>query len=152
MRIPKQVLIIPYRLNNSKVEYCIFKRKDIKVWQWVSGGAEDFDEDILASAKRELNEETGINDDIQIENLELTTKIPVVNIVKGFIWGEDIFYSEEYAFSVNIKDKEIKLSEEHDDYKWVNYYEAQSLLKYDSNKSSLWELNEKLNRSNKKVK
>ena len=33
-----------------------------------------------------------------------------MNVTKGFVWGEDIFYSEEYAFSVNLKDKEIKLS------------------------------------------
>ena len=145
MRIPKQVLIIPYRINEGKIEYCLFKRSDLKIWQWVSGGAEDFDEDLIASAKRELSEETGIND-VLIEKLELTAKIPVVNVTKGFVWGEDIFYSEEYAFSVNLKDKEIKLSKEHDEYKWLSYDEAKKLLKYDSNKSALWELNEKLNR------
>lgn len=39
MRLPKQVLIIPYRIINNKIQYCIFKRKDLKVWQWISGGA-----------------------------------------------------------------------------------------------------------------
>ena len=145
MRIPKQVLIIPYRVIDEKIEYCIFKRKDMKVWQWIAGGAEDFDKDILESAKRELWEETKIND-ILIQQLEITCKIPVVNIVKDFIWGENVFYSEEYAFSVNITNKKIQLSNEHDEYKWVCYNEAKSLLKYDSNKSALWELDTKLKR------
>lgn len=56
MRIPKQVLIIPYRIIDSKIEYCIFKRNDLKTWQFVAGGAEDFDDSILESAKRELKE------------------------------------------------------------------------------------------------
>ena len=145
MRIPKQVLIIPYRNIDDKIEYCVFKRKDMNAWQWIAGGAEDFDKNILESAKRELWEETGIKD-VQIQQLELICKIPVVNIVKDFIWGEDVFYSEEYAFSVNITDKQIKLSNEHTEYKWVDYSEAKNLLKYDSNKSALWELDIKLKR------
>ena len=145
MRIPKQVLIIPYRNVDDKIEYCIFKRKDMNVWQWIAGGAEDFDKNILESAKREFWEETKIKD-VLIQQLELTCKIPVVNIVKDFIWGEDVFYSEEYAFSVNITNKQIKLSNEHTEYKWVDYSEAKNLLKYDSNKSALWELDIKLKR------
>lgn len=148
MRIPKQVLIIPYRILDKNIEYCIFKRRDLKIWQWISGGAEDFDKDILETAKREFGEETGIKD-IKIEKLELTTKIPVVNIVKDFIWGKDVFYSEEYTFSTNITDKIINLSEEHEEYKWIQYDEARKLLKYDSNKNALWELNEKLKRKTK---
>ena len=46
MRLPKQVLVIPYRLVNDKVKYCIFKRSDMDAWQWIAGGMEDFDNDI----------------------------------------------------------------------------------------------------------
>ena len=149
MRIPKQVLIIPYRIINNEIQYCIFKRKDLNTWQWISGGAEDFDSDILETAKREFYEETGI-DDVEIKKLELETKIPVVNIVKNFIWGKDIFYAEEYAFSADINNKQIKLSDEHEEYKWLSCEEAKKLLKYDSNKSALWELDVKLKRRMKK--
>lgn len=145
MRLPKQVLIIPYRIINGKVEYCIFRREDMKVWQWISGGVEDFDKDIIAAAKREMFEETGI-DDIEVVELEGFTKIPVVNVVKGFKWGDDIFYSDEYSYAVNISDKKIKISDEHNEYKWGSYDEIKDLLKYDSNKSALWELNEKIKR------
>ena len=57
-----------------------------------------------------------------------------------------MYYAEEFSFAVNISDQSIKLSEEHSEYKWVSYEEAKSLLKYDSNKSALWELNEKIKR------
>jgi dATP pyrophosphohydrolase len=147
MRIPKQVLIIPYRKIDDKIEYCIFKRKDMNAWQWIAGGAEDFDKNILESAKREFWEETNIKD-VSLQQLEMTCKIPVVNVVKDFMWGEDVFYSEEYAFSANITDEKIELSNEHTEYKWVDYSEARSLLKYDSNKSALWELDTKLKREN----
>ena len=143
MRLPKQVLIIPYRVRNGNIEYCILKRSDLKIWQLVAGGAEDFDENIIASAKRELYEETGIND-VELEQLEMTAKIPVVNVVKDFMWGEDVFYSEEFAFAANIDNKEIVLSREHEEYKWVDYSSAKAELRYDSNKSALWEINEKL--------
>lgn len=146
MRLPKQVLIIPFRIINEKVEYCIFRRKDMQVWQWVSGGVEDTDKDLLAAAQREIYEETSISDSINIIELEGFTKIPVVNIVKEFKWGEDVFYSEEYSFAVNIDNRKIKISEEHSEYRWVSYDEAKTLLKYDSNKNALWELNEKIKR------
>ena len=131
MRMPKQVLIITYKIRNSEIEYLVFKRKDLKCWQWISGGMEDFDKDLLVTA---------------IENLEIVTKIPVVNVVGDFIWGKDVFYSEEYGFAVDISNQEINLSNEHEEHRWVNYSQAQELLKYDSNKSALWELNEKLKR------
>ena len=47
MRLPKQVLVIPYRVANDKIEYCIFKRSDMDAWQWIAGGMEDFDNDIF---------------------------------------------------------------------------------------------------------
>ena len=145
MRIPKQVLVIPYRIKDNIVEYCIFKRSDLDIWQWIAGGAEDFDKDILETAKRELGEETGIND-VEIEQLELVTQIPVVNIVKDFMWGKDTFYANEYSFCVDIGDRQISLSDEHKEFEWLNYEEARKLLRYDSNKNALWELNEKIKR------
>ena len=100
MRLPKQVLIIPYRIKDKNVQFCIFKRKDLEFWQWISGGVEDFDENLYAAAKREIFEETGVDSNIELTQLECITKIPVVNIVKEFRWGNDIFYADEYSFSV----------------------------------------------------
>lgn len=127
--------------------FCIFKRRDRQIWQWIAGGVEDFDKDLLSAAKRECLEEANIPSSTDFTQLELVTKIPVVNIVKTFKWGKDIFYSDEYVFAVNITGKDIILSDEHDEYKFINYDEAKLILKYDSNKSALWELNEKIKRN-----
>ena len=144
MRLPKQVLVIPYRVANDKIEYCIFKRSDMDAWQWIAGGMEDFDNDILTAAKREANEEANISYDMEYIKLEEMTSIPVVNVVKTNIWGDDVFFVYEYSFAVNLKDYDIHLSSEHKEFKWVSYDEAIKLLKYDSNKNALWELNEKI--------
>lgn len=146
MRLPKQVLIIPYRIKDKNVQFCIFKRKDLEFWQWISGGVEDFDENLYAAAKREIFEETGVDSNLELTQLECITKIPVVNIVKKFIWGNDIFYADEYSFSVKFDNIDIVLSDEHSLYSWMSFEEAKKLLKYDSNKSALWELNEKIKR------
>ena len=145
MRLPKQVLIIPYRITNNKIEYCIFKRKELQIWQWISGGAEDFDKDILETAKREFFEETQISD-VKIEALEARTTIPVVGIMKDFVWGKDVFFATEYTFATNIGNKQITLGDEHEEYRWVDYEKARDLLKFDSNRNALWELDVKLKR------
>jgi len=50
----------------------------------------------------------------------------------------------EYAFAVEVSDMKIRLSDEHTEYRWVDYQTAKSMLKYDSNKTALWELDNKL--------
>ena len=146
MRLAKQVLVLPFRIIDDNIQYCVFKRKDRKIWQFVAGGAEDFDVDILDSAKRELFEETGILNNCLFYELEEYIKIPVVNISKDFIFGDDVYFVEEFALAVNVLNNDISLSLEHDEYSWVSYAEAYDILRYDSNKSALWELNEKIKR------
>ena len=53
MRAPYQVLIIPYCKINQVYHFAVFERADMDCWQWIAGGGEDFDADILAAAKRE---------------------------------------------------------------------------------------------------
>ena len=147
MRLPKQVLIIPYKIENNAITFCLFKRSDMQIWQWIAGGVEDFDRDLLTAAKRECFEEAKISNDAVFTQLEGYCKIPVVNLTKeNFKWGKDVYYSEEYAFAVNITNEKIILSDEHNEFAFFNYDEARKMLKYDSNKSALWELNEKIMR------
>ena len=42
--------------------------------------------------------------------------------------------------------QEIKLSDEHPEYRWLKYDEAHKMLKWDSDRTALWELNERLKR------
>jgi len=45
---------------------------------------------------------------------------------------------------VEVKQGEIRLSDEHTDFRWLDYGEADRLLKYEGNRTALWELNQRL--------
>jgi hypothetical protein len=65
-----------------------------------------------------------------------------VNIC-GLKWG-DIVMIPEIAFGIEVPFRELKISDEHTEYLWLGYKEAVDKLKYDSNKSALWELDYRL--------
>ena len=144
MRAPLQVLVILYKKKKDEILFCVGLRSSKNIWQFVAGGAEDKETPIEA-AIRELSEETGIN--IKEEDLivlDSKTTIPVVNVTGTYTWGKDVFVIPEYAFAVDATSFQIKLSNEHTEFKWLEYNKAMDILTYDSNKSALWELNEKL--------
>jgi dihydroneopterin triphosphate diphosphatase len=144
MRRPYQVLIIPYRKQKDLNLFAIFKRKDLNFWQWISGGVEN-NETFLQAAKREIYEEIKIeSEEKEFIKLDSMTMISVDNIGK-YKWCEKIFVIPEYSFGLEIKNN-IIIGKEHSEYKWVKYKEAYNLLKYDSNKTALWELNKRLER------
>jgi dATP pyrophosphohydrolase len=52
----------------------------------------------------------------------------------------------EYCFAVEMKNAELIISQEHDGWGWCQYEQAIEILTWDSNKTALWELNERLRR------
>ena len=103
---------------------------------------------------REIKEETSlIIDKNEIRQLDSRATIPVLNITGKYTWGDSVFVVPEYTFAVELKNYGIKLSNEHKEYKWVEYNEAMEKLRYDSNKTALWELNQRLikNKNGKKL-
>ena len=149
MRKPKQVLVFLYR-KNKEYEYCIFNRNKNNIWQAISGGVED-NETLFETVKREIFEETNIKVN-KIYQLSSIASIPVINITGEFNWGENTYVATEYSFGVPIENSKIKLSNEHKKFEWLTYEEAQQRLTFDSNKKALWELNERLLKSNLKEK
>lgn len=144
MRAPLQVLVILYKKEKDEILYGIGLRSTRNIWQFVAGGGEDKETPIEA-AVRELREETSIN--IKKEDLialDSKATIPVVNVTGTYTWGKDVFVVPEYAFAVNATNFQIKLSNEHTEFKWLEYDKAMEILTYDSNKTVLWELNERL--------
>ena len=59
MRAPFQILAIPYRYENGIPYFCVLRRSDSDLWQFIAGGGED-KETPLEAAKREILEEGGI--------------------------------------------------------------------------------------------
>lgn len=147
MRSPYQILIFPFYRQDDELLYALFKRKDLKAWQGIAGGGEE-GETPIETATREAYEEAGISPKSKMIQLSSITSIPVVNI-SGFIWGEDVLVIPEFSFGVELTSKTMKISHEHSICQWFTYEEAMKKLKWDSNKTALWELNYRI--QNKKL-
>jgi dATP pyrophosphohydrolase len=146
-RAPFQVLIFPYiRDEQGLIEYAIFRRSDGDYWQAIAGGGEE-GEIPEEAARREIQEEAGIPSNSNITSLDSKAFIPVVSVTGEYTWGDDVFVIPEHTFGVRVEHRQLKLSKEHVEYKWVSYEEAMTMLKWDSNKNALWELNERSTRS-----
>ena len=141
MRAPFQVLIFPFIKDQGEYYYCLLRRADLNIWQAIAGGGEDL-ETPLEAAKRESFEEASINPDSNFIRLSSMTTIPAVNI-KGLLWN-DIIMIPEIAFAVELESRDIAISKEHAEYQWDIYEKTKAKLKYDSNKSALWELDYRL--------
>lgn len=140
-----QVLVLPYYKYNDKINYCIFKRKDTNIWQFIAGGGEDEDVSILSSAKREAFEEAGIGENKKYSKLETQCSISTDCFPKArLIWDESCLVIPEYAFAVEVSDTNLEISNEHTEYEWVDYGTAVRRVKYDSNRVALWELDNKI--------
>jgi len=140
-----QVLVIPYVIQDEQIKYCMFLRADMGIWQFVAGGGED-DETPIEAAKREANEEANIAYTNSFDMLDTCCSIPTegFNEADRHRWGEDCFVIPEYSFAVNVNGADIKLSHEHIKYEWLDYKSARELLKFDSNKTALSELNTRI--------
>ncbi|HFK1548032.1 NUDIX pyrophosphatase [Bacillus albus] len=143
MRAPYQVLIFPYIITEDTIQYAIFNRSDYGYWQGIAGGGED-GETPIESAKREAFEEAVILREFPYIELDSVSSLPVEDVVGEFLWGDDVYVIKEFSFGVQVSTKNISLSKEHSNYKWLCFEEAVTLLKWDSNKTALWELNKRL--------
>lgn len=140
MRAPFQILAIPYRIINGSLEYCAFHRADYDQWQFIAGGGED-SETPWDAAKREVLEEGGVYSEQWIA-LDSIAYMPATVISEKHRrhWSRDIYVIPEYAFGFACA-SEIKLSHEHTEYVWLSYGQAMQRMKWDSNRTALYELN-----------
>ncbi len=143
MRAKYQVLVLPYKIARE-ILYCIFKRNDMDCWQLIAGGGEIEDDTVLTSAKREAFEEAGILSKEKYTELETKCSISTEHFGARTQWGVECLVIPEYSFAVEIVNDDIRISQEHTAFEWVDYSTAMYRLKYDSNKVALWELDNKL--------
>ena len=143
-REPFQVLVLPFCCGeNSLFSYAIFKRRDSGHWQFIAGGGEA-GEDAIAAARREAKEEAGIPEESTFYGLESRSTVPVSNFAARRDWPKDLLTIPEIPFGVKIDTTDLRLSEEHTEFRWASYEEAKKLLSWDSNKNALRELDERL--------
>lgn len=143
MRAAFQILAIPYKISDGYPVYCVFHRADYNQWQFIAGGGEN-DETPLQTAKREAFEEGGVKSNKWIE-LKSCSCIPAAVISEKLRrhWTADTYVIPEYTFGFECEE-DIKLSNEHTEYVWLAYEDAQLKLKWDSNRTALYELNRRL--------
>ncbi|MEW5941546.1 MAG: NUDIX pyrophosphatase, partial [Chloroflexota bacterium] len=138
-RAPFQVLVYPYRkTDDGQIEYALLKRADEGFWQGIAGGGED-DESPLEAARRETQEESGLPSTSEFLPLDTIESVPVTEFRDSHLWGEDVYVIPQYCFGVSAQNSQIVISREHTEYKWFPYEEARALIKFDGNKTALWE-------------
>jgi len=142
-RAPFQVLIIPFKIVDGIPKYAVTRRTDNQTWLFMSGGGEG-SETPLDAAKREAFEEGQIPLDCDFIILDSLFSLPVALFKNRNNWDKSLFVIPQYCFAVDIKAHEIVLNEEHDQLKWMDYEGTSNLLDFDSNKTALWELSERL--------
>ena len=149
-RLPLQVLVLPFRRrSDGRIEFAIFRRRDFAqaCWQGVAGGVEQ-GESLEQAARRELMEEAGIPPGATLVPLDAVASVPASEFADREAWGPGVYVVTEHAFGARVEDAQtITLSREHTEYRWALYEEAAQLLRWDSNRTALWELNERLKRA-----
>jgi dATP pyrophosphohydrolase len=139
MRAPFQILAIPYRYEDGELRVCVLRRSDLDQWQFVAGGGEG-NETPREAAFREVSEECHVHA-AEMLSLASTCSIPT-NIFSARIlaeWPTDLYVIPEYSFAFLCPD-EIILSHEHTECVWMSPDEARERLKWDSNRTALYEL------------
>jgi len=146
-RAPYQVLVIPFHLEAGRPLYALFRRNAATggYWQGIAGGGEG-EETPLEAARREAAEEAGIDPGAGFVALDAMAMIPVVNVC-GFLWGDHVLVIPEYAFGVEVVGGELMLSHEHTEYAWHDIESALGLVAWDSNRTALWELDQRVRRA-----
>lgn len=111
--------------KNPSLKVLILKRTPERsgYWQPVCGGVET-GEKFMETALREVWEETGISNIKLIRDLEYTFKYkePKNGVLMDM---------QDFCFAAEVDDiPEVKLSEEHEEYKWCSYDEAKEYLRW----------------------
>ena len=128
------VSAIVFRKNHI-MKYLLIYRKPSENfkenWDFPRGNVEQGENEI-ETATREAKEETGLKD---------------LSIIDGFREKINYFYRKDnntiykevifLLIETEQQEQEVKLSAEHDDYKWLNFYETLNLLTHKKSKEIL---------------
>ena len=137
-RVPIQVAVYCYR-HNKGLQWLMLKRatKTNPCWQGVTGAPFE-GEALIDAARRELFEETGLRPLALIQSsYSYTYPVPVYNRHK-FAPGVDVITEYVFVAQIDAHHTSVTLTEEHVEYRWVGFEEAQRLLSWQENKKSLY--------------
>jgi dihydroneopterin triphosphate diphosphatase len=137
-RVPVQVAVYCYRSINSNILWLMLKRATPTnlCWQGVTGAPFE-GESLGDAARRELFEETGLRPiSIVQSSYHYSYPIPAYNKHK---FAPAVTEITEYVFVAELDAgyENITLTDEHSEYCWVPFDDAQKLLCWAENKTSL---------------
>lgn len=120
--ITKRVEVHVYREVDERYEYLLLKRSPNKkypnLWQMVSGSIDD-DEKSYETAVRELKEETQLD----VEELYIFPRVS-----EFYDFFEEDMINLVPVFIAKVGNEEVTISDEHVEYKWVDFAEAYKVL------------------------
>lgn len=125
--------------KNSSFKVLILKRtpKRSGYWQPVCGGVEK-GEELIETVLREVSEETGMKNIKSIIDLKYTFTYKETK--KGVLMD-----MQDFCFAVEVGNIfDVKLSDEHEEYKWCSYIEAKEYLKWEHNLNASERLMQKI--------
>jgi dihydroneopterin triphosphate diphosphatase len=132
---PESVLVVVYTRTGKVL---MLRRADHpEFWQSVTGSLEWDDENLAATAKRELREETGLTAD-GLRDWEKTNRY-VIFPQWRYKYAPEVSENTEHVFSVEIP-AEITVTlnpAEHDEYKWMDFNEAAERATSGSNRDAI---------------
>ena len=144
-RQPFQVLVFPYFVSDEGgLLVAIFRRREEagRYWQGIAGGGEG-EETPLAAAMGEAGEEAGIGANCTFRRLETVASIPVFNFEAPHL-ADGHLVIPEFSFAAEVHSMDIRIAGEHVEFEWVTPETAIERLKWDSNKTAVWELAERV--------
>tara|TARA_X000001036_G_scaffold89753_1_gene82100 strand:- start:197 stop:679 length:483 start_codon:yes stop_codon:yes gene_type:complete len=124
-----------YKKSDNGFDFLILKRADTKIyehlWQGVAGKIEK-NEKSWQAAIRELKEETGLN----------PRKIFIADHVSKFYEAHQDRINFVPVFGIEVNNEKVILSNEHCDYKWVDFETASSHLVWNGQKKGIHAVNQ----------
>ena len=144
MRLPIQIEAILYKRADGKIQYLLLKTipRRGEFWQPITGGLEEGETKIEA-LKREVREETGIQNIIKIIEDVHYYEFPDPDLIEYFeMHGHECTHVKEYVFGVEVSsDEKVVLDgKEHSEFKWCGFQEALRLMKWKGNEDALKKL------------
>ncbi|MGN0763671.1 MAG: NUDIX domain-containing protein [Aristaeellaceae bacterium] len=138
------MLVIPFD-DHCGLRVAVLRRADMDAWQFVAGGGEE-GETPLAAARREAREEIGAGGELYPLDTCCSVPASVIRREVRSHWSARTLVIPEYAFALRVKADGLTLSHEHSSAVWASPEEAAHMLRYDSNRTALSELTERIRR------
>ena len=134
-----------FNRKNKEIRFLLLKRAKTKIyehlWQGVAGKIEA-GETSWEAAIRELKEETGFE----------PVRIFVADHVSKFYEAHGDWVNMVPVFGIEVEDEEVKLSDEHCEFKWVDFNTAHQTLIWSGQKDGIAAIFNMLNSDDDRIK